>query len=260
MPEGDSYTRAADRIRPVLVGHFIEAVDGSAGQVRRRARRLVGARILDVRTHGKHLLIDTDSGLSVHVHLGMPGRVRVSRPGGTPGQEPGAVRLRLTTDAGTVWVLAAPTVEVDRRAAIDHRLRRLGPDLLSEDFDRDAAATRAAAYPPEATVSDFLLDQRVGAGIGNEYKCEALFLEGISPLRLVADTDVDTRMALLDRARRIMLPNAHRSERTTTGRRDVTRWVFERTGRPCRRCRTAVTSRWVGDPPRITYWCPHCQT
>lgn len=213
-----------------------------------------------MRTHGKHLLIDTDADLTIHVHLGMPGRVRVSGAGKEPWEERGAVRLALTTSAGTVWVLSAPTVDVDRRAAIDRSLRRLGPDVLGDGLDRQDLESRASRYPPGRTISDFLLDQRVVSGIGNEYKCEALFLQGVSPLRTAGTVDHETRLALVERARRIMKPNAHRSERTTTGRRDAPRWVFERGGRPCRRCRTAIVSDWIGEPARITYWCPTCQT
>ena len=62
MPEGDSYTRAAERLRPVLVDRELEYVDGHT--------------VTGIRTHGKHLLFDVDSGVTIHVWLGMPGRWR----------------------------------------------------------------------------------------------------------------------------------------------------------------------------------------
>ena len=170
MPEGDSYTRARRKVAPVLVGRAIERVEGSSPGVRRHSEALTGATVEEVRTHGKHLMIDTDRGLSVHVHLGMPGRFRTTAPGSRPREDYGSVRLGLTTDAGSVWVLSAPTVEVDRRAVIDHRLRRLGADVLAPDFDWERFDLQAGRYPGDRTVSDFLLDQRVMAGVGNEYK------------------------------------------------------------------------------------------
>ena len=76
MPEGDSYTRAADRLRPVLVDRQLTYVDGTPS-VRKWSGKLVGHTVTGIRTHGKHLLFDVDTGVTIHVWLGMPGRWRV---------------------------------------------------------------------------------------------------------------------------------------------------------------------------------------
>ena len=99
MPEGDSYVRAAARARPLLVDQEITAVAGSAPQVRRRSEFVLGSKVTTVRTQGKHLLIDFDSGYSAHVHLGMPGRIQTTPPGGRAKGNPGAIRLALSTAA-----------------------------------------------------------------------------------------------------------------------------------------------------------------
>lgn len=259
MPEGDSYTHAARRVTPLLVGRRIAAVEGSAPSVRRHSAALLDTVVDSVRTRGKHLLIDFGSGLSARVHLGMAGRVRTSPPGKPIGADRGAARLALTTDRGTVWVLGAPVVDIDRRRVIDHSLGHLGPDLLATDFEMERFIALAARYPLESTLSDFLLDQRVMAGVGNEYKCEVLFLERLDPRRSVGSIDADTLRRMAERARVLLQANSERSIRSTTGRPDGSKWVYGRTGRPCRRCRTAVVEDWVGEPSRITYWCPSCQ-
>lgn len=255
MPEGDSYTKAAQRIRPVLVGHPVDEVDGSAPDVRRHSSRLVGSTTQGVRTLGKHLLIDLDSDLTVHIHLGMPGRVLVQHRA-LSGH---GLRASFATSTGIVGVVAAPTVEVDSPARIESGLAHLGPDVLAEAFDEEAFQVRAMAYPDAALVSDFLLDQRVMAGVGNVYKCEVLFLERVHPSTPMADVDPDRRLALARRSRRIMVPNALRSVRNTTGLPGRESWVYGRAGRACRRCRTAIESAWIGGDERITYWCPSCQ-
>jgi endonuclease-8 len=254
MPEGDSYTLAAARIRPVLVGRTVTSVTGAAPDVRRHSGSIEGAEVTEVRTLGKHLMIDLANGLTIHIHLGMPGRVVVRR---LPAGDGPAVRLALNTDAGSASVLAAPTVEVDRRKVVDHELRRVGPDLLANEFDWHRFRHLAAIYPAGRTVSDFLLDQRVMAGIGNVYRCETLFLEGIEPRRSMDQINPAQRDGLAERARRLMLANAQRPGRATTG--DGRLWVYERAGRPCRRCRTEIMAAWIGEPARITYWCPICQ-
>jgi endonuclease-8 len=260
MPEGDSYTHASARISPLLIGRSITAVEGSSPSVRRHSGAMLHQRVTAVRTIGKHLIIDLESGMSAHVQLGMSGRVIITAPDRTVGRSRGAARLALTTDRGTVWIMGAPTVQVDRRRSVDRSIEHLGPDLLSAEFDSQRFRRLAERYPGDRTVSDFLLDQRVMAGIGNEYKCEVLFLEGIAPHRPVESVSIRRLEDLADRARRLMTLNAHRLPRSTTGRSGSSLWVYGRSGQPCRRCRTAVNEAWVGRPPRITYWCPACQT
>ena len=105
-----------------------------------------------------------------------------------------------------------------------------------------------------------LLDQRNLAGIGNLYRIEALFLRGVNPWTRVAATDLP---ALVKVARRLMRANLLHAQQSTTGsmRRGEEHWVFERGGRPCRRCGTPVQRADHGAPPyqRVTYWCPVCQ-
>jgi endonuclease-8 len=259
MPEGDSYVRAADRARPILIGEEITDVAGSAPEIRSRSEVLLGSKATAVRTNGKHLLIDFDSGYSVHVHLGMPGRVQTTAPGGLPRANPGAVRLALSTGMGTMWVIAAPTVELRRQKIIEKDLERLGSDLLADEFDWARYQDRANRFPPERSVSDFLLDQRVMAGIGNVYKCEVLFLEGVDPREPMSEIGAEARIALARRARALMMPNATRRFRSTVGYRSGETWVYERGGKPCRRCGTTIEQSLVGETPRVTYWCPICQ-
>src|SRR5205085_12304675 len=106
-----------------------------------------------------------------------------------------------------------------------------------------------------------LLDQRNLAGIGNLYKTETLFLSGVTPWTTVGD--VPDLGGVVRCARRLILANRERWQQPTTGstRGGETHWVFERAGRPCRRCGAALAAAGQGDPPyeRICYWCPRCQ-
>jgi endonuclease-8 len=111
-----------------------------------------------------------------------------------------------------------------------------------------------------------LLDQRALAGIGNVYKSEVLWLDRVSPFTPVAEVDDEALARLVATARRLLLANATSGrgpERiTTAGDRGAPGplYVYGRTGRRCRRCRTPIASRRQGfDPPRSTYWCPACQ-
>lgn len=257
MPEGDTYATLARRLRPLLTGQTLVGVAGTAPGVRRHAAALTGATVTSVDTRGKHLLIDTDRRLSFHIRLGMNGRVTVRR---ADVAAPGRSRLILATTTAKVVVTGTNQVEVAPRTRLDEDLRRLGPDLLACPVDFERIGEIAGCYRPEATISDLLVDQRVMTGIGNEYKSEVLFLEGIDPRRPVAEVAPQQRLALAHRAHRLLAANVGPGVRTTTGGRPGSKWVYDRAGKACRRCRAEIASGWVGEPPRITFWCPSCQT
>jgi endonuclease-8 len=97
-------------------------------------------------------------------------------------------------------------------------------------------------------------------GIGNLYKTELCFLLGVPPWAPVRDIDAVAVVAL---ARRLLLANADRPEQSTTGElaRGRQHWVYERGGRPCRRCGDRVIRSVQGADvyARNTYHCPRCQ-
>jgi endonuclease-8 len=254
MPEGDSVAGHAELLRPVLVGRRVESVAGTARSVRSNSSRILDARVESVRTVGKHLVVDLSTGFSIRVHLGMPGRWRVSARDSSPS---GSARLVLTTATHHAACYSAPTIEVDRTPSIDAYLARLGPDLAGA-FDTDEFLRRARSVA-DGPIAELLLNQRVLAGVGNVYKSEVLFLEGLHPDTAVSSVDDDALASMAQTAADLISVNVGSGPRTTTGRRGRGQelWVYGRGGRPCRRCGTAIARDAGGD--RVTYWCPTCQ-
>ena len=259
MPEGDVIARAAKRLQEALGGELITHVDGTNPAVRRSAHRLVGSRVDEVISHGKHLLIHLDNGLSIRTHLGMPGAWHVYRSGERWRRPYGAARLVIATDTVTAVCFSAPRIEVERRRIVDMGIAHLGPDVVESEFDEDEYLRRAASFPPSRPVSDLLLSQSVLAGVGNAYKCEVLFLERVHPATPVAALDRDRLLALAHRAHRLMRANLDRPGRSTTGDRRRPSWVYGRAGKPCLTCGSTIERAYMGDPPRDTTWCPSCQ-
>ena len=267
MPEGDTLHRTAAGLRPHLVGRVVSAARaGGPGPVP-QVERVVGREIQAVEAVGKNLLIRFDGNLELRTHLRMNGSWHRYRPGERWRRPPARARLVLEVPGAVAVCFDAPVVELfEQRAEGLHRaLSRLGPDLLAPDFDR-AEALRRLRDPGRATLSiaEALLDQTALAGIGNVYKAETLFVERVSPFVPVAAVDDETLGRLVDTARRLMLANVGGTrgpERVTTDRTTAgPLYVYGRSGRPCRRCGTAIASRSQGtDLPRITYWCPRCQ-
>jgi endonuclease VIII len=269
MPEGDTLFRTAAGLRPYLVGRtVIAARTGGPGAVP-QVGRLVGREITAVEALGKNLLIRFDNGLELRTHLRMNGSWHRYRPGERWRRPAGRARLVLEVPGAVAVCFDAPVVELleQRAEGLHPSLGRLGPDLLAADFDEDEARRRLRD-PARAgmAIAEALLDQRALAGIGNVYKSELLWIERVSPFTPVADLDDPALRRLVANARRLLLANVARGrgpERVTTaGDRGAPGplYVYRRTGRPCRRCRTAIASVRQGTGiPRTTYWCPNCQ-
>jgi endonuclease-8 len=136
--------------------------------------------------------------------------------------------------------------------------------VLGEGFDPVAAATRAGASG-DRPIAEVLLDQRICAGIGNVYKSEVLFLRGVDPRLRTSALDLATLVEIYTTARELMLENLGPGARTTRDRLagdapgDERFFVYSRSGKPCRRCKTPIEAYQLGDSPRWTWSCPSCQ-
>jgi endonuclease-8 len=259
MPEGDTVWLAAKRMNQALAGRVLTRTDFRVPSL--ATADLTGRTVTEVASRGKHMLTRFDDGVTLHTHFRMTGTWRLFRPDARwSGGAAHEIRLILANAEWTAVGYRMPVVELiptDREfATVGH----LGPDLLGDDWDEHDALRRLSAEPGRA-IGEALLDQRSLAGIGNLYKTEVLFLTGITAWTAIAD--VNDLPGLIRRARRLMMANRDRPEQTTTGdlRRGMDHWVFERTGRPCRRCGTRIRQATQGSPPydRLCYWCPHCQ-
>ena len=133
---------------------------------------LVGQTVTGAVAHGKHLLIRTNRGLTVHTHLKMEGAWRIEPAGGRPLRDSHRLRLLL---ANSEWVAAGYQLgitEVLPTAREDQVTGHLGPDLLGQDWDPAAAVARLAR-DPDRPIGEALLDQRnlAGAGLFMLQKC-----------------------------------------------------------------------------------------
>jgi endonuclease-8 len=115
-------------------------------------------------------------------------------------------------------------------------------------------------YPdPAALVGEVLLDQRVACGVGNVYRSEVLFAEGVHPFLPIGTLDPATARRLIETSARLLRANLHHSARITTVDDPGGLAVYGRAGRPCVRCGRRIESRRLGDHSRGVFWCPTCQ-
>ena len=257
MPEGDVVWDTARRLHEALAGQVLTRSDF---RVPRYATvDLRGQSVTEVVARGKHLLIRTGDGLTVHTHLKMDGSWRVF-PADRRLTESHKIRVVL---ANARWQAAGYLLgitEVLPTAKEDRVVGYLGPDLLGPDWDAAEAVSRLSR-DVEKPIGEALLDQRNLSGLGTIYMSETLFLRGVDPARavgLVPDLD-----ALVSLGQRLLDANKARAGHVTTGDagRGRENWVYGRAGRPCRRCGTPIRRGEAGPPgqERVRFWCPNCQ-
>ncbi len=258
MPEGHTIHRIALDHSNVLRGKHV-AVTSPQGRFAADATLIDGARLKRLEAYGKHLFYFWSNGLVGHVHLGLFGRFRVYRGPG-PLEAPTA-RMRLAVAKATIDLIGPTDCTVGTVDDRDRIVRRLGPDPLRPDADPakayDAIARRVAP------IGQLLLDQKVISGIGNVYRAEALFVNGINPKRpgnQITTADFEGLWATIVQ----MLHQGVAADRIVTLDRDLfdvptgvtrrgeTTYVYHRD--MCLRCGSPILTVDLGGRP--CYYCP----
>jgi formamidopyrimidine-DNA glycosylase len=229
------------------------------------AERLDGARIGGLARRGKYILIELDEAGLLLLHLGMSGRITTGAATDADAKHDHVV---LTLDDGTVVRLNDArrfgTLDYLRRGeeAKHPLLAGMGPEPLEPGFD--GAYLERALAGKMTPIKAALLDQRIVAGLGNIYVCEALYRAGLSPRRLAA-TVTGGRAARLATAVRDVLAEA--IEAGGSSLRDYVqangelgyfqhRWaVYGREGEPCPGCTCAEGVRRITQSGRSTFFC-----
>jgi endonuclease-8 len=262
MPEGDTIHRAAHTLNAALAGRMITRFVTVLPQLARvdEDAPLAGRTIESVEAAGKNLLMHFSGDLHLRTHMRMHGSWHIYRPGERWRARRDDMRIVIETAEWVAVGFHIPVAEFYDERQED--LRKIGPDFLGETFDETEAMERMRARGDQE-IADVLLNQRVVAGIGNEYKSEVLFMARVNPFARVRDLGDEAILTILRTARKVMLANIRKRSmgRVTTFSLDArqAQYVFGRGGKPCRKCGTAIEYAKQGRDVRGTYWCPRCQ-
>ncbi len=191
MPELPEVETVRRGLQPVFEGHRIAAIVQRRPDLRfplpdRMADRLTGRRVRHVGRRAKYILMHLDNDQVLMIHLGMSGRLSIHTEAAPPPDRHDHVDF--LTDAGATVRFNDPRRFgmmdlVAEGALASHRLLAgLGPEPLGNEFSGAVLADALAGR--RTPIKAALLDQRVVAGLGNIYVCEAMFRAGISPRRI----------------------------------------------------------------------------
>jgi formamidopyrimidine-DNA glycosylase len=300
VPELPEVETVRAGLEPVLRGRRFKHVEQRRKDLRfplpeRFAERLTGRRISRLERRAKYILVHLDKGEVLAVHLGMTGRFSVQLPRSPSprvrgeGTQLGEYihdhrhdakhdHLVFTMSGGAVvtyndarrfgYMTLIPAADIEQ----DAFFRGLGVEPLGDDLNAAYLAQRARGK--KVDLKAFLMDQRIIAGLGNIYVCEALFRAGLDPWkpasRLATKSGKPTPAAerLVPQVKAV-LADAIRAGGSTLrdykqANGDIGSFqkefaVYGREGEPCTRpgCRGTVRRKTQGG--RSTFFCPACQ-
>jgi endonuclease-8 len=259
VPEGDTLHRVAFQIATQICGK--RALAARARRELTRAPELAGKTLQHAEARGKHLLLDFDSGVTVHSHLGMTGSWHIY-PRGERWRKPAQrAALALRFDSHDLVCFSPKLIELDISTRVRRHpmLTRLGPDLLSTDFSSEQALARLRSRQA-LPLGEALMNQQLVAGIGNVYKSEVLFMNRLNPFAPVSGYSDEILNECLISSRHYMRRNLEGLRRKFRGSTMGDRlWVYRREGMPCLECGTDIAMGRQGEAARSTYYCPCCQ-
>jgi formamidopyrimidine-DNA glycosylase len=299
MPELPEVETVRLGLEPALEGRTITKAIIRRGDLRqpfpaRFAERLTGRMIRKLTRRAKYILADLDSGETLVIHLGMSGRMSVYSEGqrrrlGDYVYNPAPANaghgkhdhVVLDTDAparivfndhrrfGLMTLIATDALDSDRL------FKDIGIEPLSPGFD--AACLAKALDGKKTPIKSALLDQRVVAGLGNIYVCEALFLAHISPKRLAGAIRPKEITALVRAIKKVLAAAISAGGSTLRDHAQATGdpgnfqhrfLVYGREGHPCkakdssregRRKDCGGTVKRIVQSGRSSFYCPRCQ-
>ncbi|MCO5132430.1 MAG: bifunctional DNA-formamidopyrimidine glycosylase/DNA-(apurinic or apyrimidinic site) lyase [Xanthobacteraceae bacterium] len=292
MPELPEVETVRRGLQPAMEGARIDRVETRRADLRFPfqpdfSARLTGRLVTGLGRRAKYLMADLSSGDVLLMHLGMSGSFRVVTAAGqaTPGEfhyprgeDRAHDHVLFEMSNGARIVFNDPRrfgyMKIIARAGLDNEplLKGLGPEPLGNAFD--ALMLTKATAGKATSLKAALLDQRVVAGLGNIYVCEALFRAHVSPKRKAA-TLADKKGEPTERATRLVAAihdvlnqaiaaggSSLRDHRQTSGELGYFQHAFQVYDREGEKCPTpgctGTVKRFVQNG-RSTFWCPSCQ-
>ncbi|MFW0184471.1 Fpg/Nei family DNA glycosylase [Rothia sp. CCM 9418] len=291
MPEGHSIHRLAHQFTELFSGKVV-AVTSPQGRFSDGARLLDGQTITGAYAHGKHLFICFDHDLTLNVHLGIYGAwtfggehfigsTAIGAPrkaqeieqtgqrlvATAPAEVAPTTRARIIADTCWADLVGAMTCRVLTPEQVANVRAELGQDPLSQDSSVETfyGSLKRTSRP----IAVVLMDQKIISGVGNIFRAESLFRQGIDPMRPARDLSLDEALLLWEDLSDLLRVGVRLGKIVTT--RDEHRagipledawpnaayYVYQRQGQNCLLCSSSIAMKELAG--RKLYWCPQCQ-
>ncbi len=275
MPELPEVETVKRGLSPFLAGRKIVSVEKARPDLRWPIPRslehvLTGTRVLKLERRGKYILWYTQDGMVMILHLGMSGRVLITKD--LPKAKNAHDHLIFETEDGFFIRYNDPRrfgfidIVPLKNLAEYRSLAALGPEPLSNEFN--ASSLRQKISKKQSPIKSVLLDQTIIAGLGNIYVCEALHRSGISPRRKaknISENKIDSLVIAI----RVVLQDAInaggstlKDHLQTTGEMGYFQHqfrVYSREGEKCTKKSCSGIIKRIIQSGRSTFFCGKCQ-
>lgn len=282
MPELPEVETVRRGLVPAMEGAVIARADVNRPDLRwpfpeRMAERLTGSRVTALRRRSKYILADLSTDETLLIHLGMSGRMLIS--GDPLGQflhdhpapeKHDHVVFHMNNGARVTFNdprrFGAMDL-LDTATAQEHPLlASIGPEPLGNDFHEDYLVEKLSGR--KTPIKSALLDQKIVAGLGNIYVCEALFRAKISPKRHVNKLSAPRIRTLVPIIREVLSDaiaaggSSLKDFRQADGELGYFQHSFDvygREGKPCRTPDCSGHTARITQSGRSSFYCPQCQ-
>lgn len=242
MPEGPSIYIIKETIRPLLKGQVITAARGNS---KIDPAELVGKKITDVKSWGKHLLICLPKS-TVRVHLLMWGSYSLDEQI----KHDRSVRLHLSAGDQNVFFYSCSVKLLGERV---NDVYDWEADLLNKKWNA-AKARKKLKTLPETMVCDAILDQNIFAGAGNIFKNEVLYRIKLHPETKIKDIPPRKLTELVKEVHNYSYDFLKWKKKFVLKKH----WLAH-TKRTCHRCELPLIKKHLGKTARRSFYCENCQ-
>jgi len=256
MVEGPTAKAYAIRISKEFRNEIVEYISTRTKKIFVPIEEFIGKRFKGSDSLGKNIIFFFDN-LAIRVHLMMFGAIHIYQLDEPLLKPEKRVRLMIKGKVKRLVVYNAPIVEFDRKESILEKLRKeLGPDPLSDEWNRKKAIENLRKFPEER-IGVILLNQSVIAGIGNILRNEILFRAGVHPERAVKDLS-DEEIGRIVQITEDLMKNFLKLKMERKGIRDLL-LVYNKYRGFCKNCGNLIKFYRQQPINRKTFVCENCQ-
>ena len=256
MVEGPTAKAYAVKISRGFRGEVVKSVFVRSKRIFVPVERLIGKKFLNADSFGKNIVLLFD-GIAVRLHLMMYGTIHIYGKDEPLLKPEERVRLRIEGEARKLVVYNAPIVEINEKESLLKALREgLGPDPLSNEWDRSKAVKNIMGFPDDK-IGVILLNQSVIAGIGNILRNEILFRAKVHPERRVKDLSYEELERIVEVSE--SLSKEFLKLKLEGKRIKSILFVYNRYRKPCKVCGKPIRYYMQEPIKRKTFVCDRCQ-
>lgn len=264
MPEGHTVHRIANQFNEHFASRKLK-VSSPQGRFAEDAELVSGKKLQVAEAFGKQMFLQFSNSLQIRIHLGIYGKWQIQKIEAAEEIPWGQVRVRFQSPTHVADLRGPTACEVLDQEDVAAVVSKLGPDPLRPDpNETERLRFIERVLKSKTSIGLLLMNQSVISGIGNVYRAEILFRQGINPHKSGSGLSPDEISSIWSDAVKLLAFGVKKGIMVTrdellgkSPKFEDRYFVYKRNGLPCRVCGKKVVLEEMGS--RKLYFCPSCQ-